>query len=61
MTSTETRAELHRMVNLLPEDSLGEALGLLKAFLERQEELRYERNFDRIIKDNYNLLKRLAD
>lgn len=60
MTPTEIKAEIHRIVDLLPEKFQIDFLNQLREFQKDHEEKKQE-NFEKIIRDNAGLLKRLAE
>lgn len=61
MTTTEIKEELHRVVDQVPDTSLNEALAFLKALQSNSpERLKRAENFKKILKEDKELLQRLA-
>jgi hypothetical protein len=61
MTAIEIKTEINKGLEHLPADALGDVLDLVKELVKQsEEELRRDRNFEKIIADNKEVLARLA-
>lgn len=61
MSNKNVKAEISRLIDEIPEESLGEVLAYLKEVKKLNlKDLRTSNNLNKILKEDRNLLKRLA-
>ena len=61
MTTTEIKDEIHKAVDKVPDSSLNEALAFLKALQSNTpERIKRAENFKKILKEDMELLTKLA-
>lgn len=61
MTVVEIKTEITKKLEYLPEDALNDVLHLVSELQHRtEEELRRDKNFEKIIADNKGVFERLA-
>lgn len=61
MTVVEIKTEITKKLEYLPEDALNDVLHLVSELQHRtEEELKRDKNFEKIIADNEEVFKRLA-
>ena len=61
MTVVEIKTEINKKLESLPEDALNDVLHLVSELQHRtEEELKRDKNFEKIIADNKDVFERLA-
>ena len=62
MTTTEIKEELHKAIEMIPEESLKDVLGLINQIQQKQyiDDKTLDGHLDTIIAENRELLEKLA-
>lgn len=60
MNEQSVKIEIHKVIEMLPEDISKDVLEYLKSILKKSYEVKHSNNLSKILREDRNLLNRLA-